>query len=318
MHAVTTVIHRPAHGNVPAVAVNDPVNRFAVEGIWIPIVTPFFNGRVDLDAAQHLATDLINDGVHGLIVCGTTGEAAALDDREQAALLCAVMEAVGPRCPVMMGFSGSNTHAVAEKIAKCNQYAPAAYLISPPSYVRPSQEGILQHFKAIAKKTELPIVLYNIPSRTGVNMLPSTVATLAADPHFVAIKESSGDREQLSELIEGRTLNVLSGDDALLLRTLDIGGHGAISAAAHLRPDLYVRIYELMQIGMTGRASTIFSALLPMIHLLFSEPNPAPLKAALAMQGRMSEEMRLPMVPMSAEGKKKLAHALEQLTMLQL
>lgn len=289
------------------------VNTVAVKGIWVPIVTPFFHGRLDLDAAQRLATDLVNDGIHGLIVCGTTGEAAALDDREQGALLCAVIEAVGARCPVFMGVSGSNTRQIAEKITWLDQCEPDGYLISPPSYVRPSQEGIRQHFLKIASQTELPVVLYNIPARTGVNMTPETIASLADDPQFVAIKESSGDREQLSDIIASRALNVLSGDDAMLLRTLDLGGHGAISAAAHLRPDLYVRIYELMQIGMTGRASTLFGALLPMIHLLFSEPNPAPLKAVLSMQGRMSEEMRLPMLPMSAEGKKKLAQAFERI-----
>ena len=286
------------------------VNTVAVKGIWVPIVTPFFNGRLDLDAAQRLAVDLASEGVHGLIVCGTTGEAAALDECEQGALLCAVIEAVGARCPVFMGISGSNTHQVAQRVAQLDRCEPDGYLISPPSYVRPSQEGIRQHFLTIATKTQRPIVLYNIPARTGINMLPETVVALAADPHFVAIKESSGDREQLSELIASRSLNVLSGDDALMLRTLDRGGHGAISAAAHLRPDLYVRIYELMQIGMTGRASTLFSALLPMIRLLFSEPNPAPLKAVLSMQRRISEEMRLPMLPMTAEGRKKLEQAL--------
>lgn len=286
------------------------------EGIWVPIVTPFRNGSIDFDAAQRLAVDLANDGVHGIVVCGTTGEAAALDEPEQAALLQSIIEAVGSRCPVVMGISGSNTRIVAEKVARYNQYEPAGFLISPPSYVRPSQQGILLHFQAIAAQTDRPIIIYNIPARTGVNMEAETVIALASDPHFVAIKESSGNVAQLAEIINSQSLKVLSGDDALFLTTLDLGGHGAISAGAHIRPDLFVRIYELMQAGQVAQASTLFNALLPLIKLLFSEPNPGPIKAALAAQGRIREELCLPMTPMSAAGQKKLAAILEQVISL--
>src|ERR1035437_567679 len=127
------------------------------QGIWIPVVTPFRNGFVDLDAAQRLAVDLVDSGVHGLVVCGTTGEAATLDENEQAAMLCAVQEAVGSRCPVVMGIAGSDTRAVVDKVARYNQYETAGYLISPPAYVRPSQQGILLHFQAISAATDRPI-----------------------------------------------------------------------------------------------------------------------------------------------------------------
>ncbi len=286
------------------------------EGIMVPIVTPFCNNAIDFDAAQRLAFDLVNDGVHGIVVCGTTGEAAALDDHEQAALLCAVMEAVGTRCPVLMGVSGSNTRVIAEKIASFNQYEPAGFLLSPPSYVRPSQQGILLHFQAIAARTDYPIVIYNIPARTGVNIAAETVIALAADPHFIAIKESSGNVAQLAEIINSKSLNVLSGDDALFLTTLTLGGHGAISAAAHIRPDLFVRICELMKLGEVEQATTIFNALLPLIHILFSEPNPGPIKAALAMQGKVQQNLRLPMTVMSTSGQEKLALVLEQVMAL--
>ena len=133
------------------------------EGIWIPTVTPFRNGFVDLDAAQRVAVDLVDSGVHGLVVCGPTGEAATLDDDEQAAMLRAVREAVGSRCPVVMGIGGSDTRAVVEKVARFNQYDTAGFLITPPSYVRPSQQGILLHYQAIAAATDRPIILYNIP-----------------------------------------------------------------------------------------------------------------------------------------------------------
>ena len=286
------------------------------KGIWVPIVTPFHNDAIDFDAAQCLAYDLVNDGVHGIVVCGTTGEAAALDEHEQAALLCALMEAVGTRCPVLMGISGSNTRVVAEKIASFNHYGPAGFLLSPPSYVRPSQQGILLHLQAVAARTDLPMVIYNIPARTGVNITTETVIALAADPQFVAIKESSGNVAQLAEIINSKSLKVLSGDDALFLTTLALCGHGAISAAAHIRPDLFVRIYELMKLGEAEQATTIFNALLPLIHILFSEPNPGPIKAALAMQGKIQQNLRLPMTPMSISGQEQLAGVLEDVMAL--
>lgn len=290
----------------------------AFEGIWVPIVTPFHNGEVALDAAQRLAVDLVDKGIHGIVVCGTTGEAAALSEREQATLLCAIIEAVGARCPVAMGVSGSNTRVVAEKVKSYNHYAPAAYLLSAPSYVRPSQEGILWHFQAVASQTDRPIIIYNIPARTGVNIDAATVTTLAMDPHFVAIKESSGDVSQLMKIINSTSLKVLSGDDALLLTTLDLGGHGAISAGAHIRPDLFVRIVDLMRAGQTEQASIIFHALLPLIRQLFSEPNPGPIKAALAIQGKMNDNLRLPMTPMSSAGKDKLVEILQEVADLRI
>ncbi len=286
-------------------------------GIWVPIVTPFKNGEVDLAAAQALADSLINQGIHGLIVCGTTGEAAALDEVEQAALLCAVIAVAKGRCPVAMGISGSNTRAVAEKVKRCNRYAPSAYLLSAPSYVRPSQQGILWHFQAIAAQTDIPIIIYNIPARTGVNIEAATIAALAQDQRFVAIKESSGQLTQIKEIIEHTSLKVLSGDDSMLLSTLMLGGHGAISAAAHIRPDLFVRLYDLLKAGNTEDASLLFNALLPLIHLLFSEPNPGPVKAALSMQGKIRETLRLPMTPMSPDGKEKLVRVLDDVMALQ-
>lgn len=281
------------------------------EGIWIPIVTPFRNGAVDLDAAQTLAAEFVDRGVHGLVVCGTTGEAATLDDNEQSSLLCAVQEAVGSRCPVVLGIAGSDTRAVVEKVTQFNLYGPAGFLISAPLYVRPSQQGILLHFQAISAATDRPIILYNIPARTGVNIEPATVKALAADPRFVAIKQSNGELTELVDIINHTSLTVLCGDDALLLATLYLGGDGAISAAAHIRPDLYVQLFELMRSGRIEQARAIFNVMLPLIRVLFSEPNPGPVKAALGMQGRIHEELRLPMTPMSRIGKAKLAAALE-------
>ncbi len=286
------------------------------EGIWVPVVTPFRNGAVDLDAAQRLAVDLVDSGVHGLVVCGTTGEAATLDEDEQAAMLCAVHEAVGSRCPVVMGIGGSDTRAVVEKVARYNQYESAGLLISAPAYVRPSQQGILLHFQAISAVTDRPIILYNIPARTGVNIEQATFVALSADPNFVAIKQCGGDISLMSDLVNHTSLQVLCGDDALILATLCLGGHGAISAAAHIRPDLYVHVFDLVRAGQIEQARAVFNALLPLIRILFAEPNPGPVKAALALQGRIREELRLPMTPISQIGKEKLAGILEQVMAL--
>lgn len=283
------------------------------QGIWVPLVTPFRNGEVDLDCAARLALDLAGSGIHGLVVCGTTGEAATLSEREQDALLAAVLQAVGPNFPVVMGIGGSDTRAVVEKVQRYNDHPLAGLLISAPSYVRPSQHGIVQHFQAISAATDHSIIVYNIPARTGVNIAPATVAELAQDSRFVAIKEACGDLNQIAALLLTTRLDVLSGDDALLLPTLCLGGQGAISAAAHIRPDLYVQLYELVKSGHVGTARELFKAMLPMIRLLFSESNPGPVKAALALQGKIENTLRLPLTSMSSSGQERLAQALQRM-----
>lgn len=283
------------------------------EGIWVPLVTPFRQGKLDLYSAQQLALSLSAAGVHGLVVCGTTGEAATLNEHEQDKMLCGAMEAVQNRCPVVMGVSGSDTRVVAEKIARLNSLRPAGFLVSAPSYVRPSQEGIRLHFEAVANAAASPVILYNIPARTGVNIDVATVNALERRANIVAVKECGGNLAQTMELINRTDLNILCGDDALMFNTLCLGGHGAISAAAHIRPDLFVHLFELVRAGQIGPARTLFRQLLPMIQLLFSEPNPGPVKAALAIQGQMLDELRLPMTSMSTPGRLKLAKALEKL-----
>jgi 4-hydroxy-tetrahydrodipicolinate synthase len=285
------------------------------QGIWVPMVTPFCDGDgdIDFDAAQQLACELAASGVDGLVVCGTTGEAAMLSAAEQGMLLDSVLEAVGPRFPVVMGIGGSDTRSVVATVQRYNDHPLAGLLVSAPAYVRPSQEGIVRHFQAIAAATDQSIVLYNVPARTGVNIEPQTAALLARDSHFVAIKEAGGKLQQLGELLLDTRLDVLCGDDALLLASLSMGGHGAMSAAAQVRPDLYAQLYHLVRQGRHGAAGALFKTMLPVIRLLFAEPNPAPVKAALAMQGKVRDALRLPMTPMSAAGQAALAAALEPL-----
>lgn len=288
----------------------------AIDGLWIPIVTPFRNGAVDLDAAQRLALEFAGSGVDGIVVCGTTGEAATLEEHEQAAMLSAVREAVGRRCGVAMGLAGSDSRVVARKAACYSRLDADALLVPPPSYVCPSQEGILAHFREVASATDLPVILYNIPARTGVTIEQATFMALAQDSRFVAVKQCGGNQAQLMDLISESGLKVLCGDDTAIFTTLCLGGHGAISAAAHVRPDLYVRLYDLVGAGDLAEARALFYALLPLIRLLFSEPNPGPVKAALARQGRIRDELRLPMTPMSGPGRDRLACVLDQVMAL--
>lgn len=286
------------------------------EGIWIPLVTPFKNGQPAYDQAQQLSLKLLDAGVHGIVVCGTTGEAATLSDSEQRHMLSAILEVVPATCPVLMGISGSDTRALAEKVSGIRDSGLSGFLVSAPSYVRPSQEGIRRHFEVIANATYKSIVLYNIPARTGVNIDLSSVIALQRLANIVAVKECGGNQTQMTGLIDCTDLKIMCGDDALLYQSFWLGAHGAISAATHIRPDLFVRLFELMRAGEITSARALFENLLPLIQVLFSEPNPAPVKAALAMQGYINEELRLPMTPMSNAGRARLADAMEKIMAL--
>lgn len=284
-----------------------------LHGIWVPLVTPMHHGELDLSLLQRLADRVIVGGAHGLVVCGTTGEAPQLDLAEQSAALAAVLEVARKRCPVLMGIGGSDTFAAASRVLEFDDEELAGYLVSTPAYVRPSQEGLLRHFETIADATARPIVLYNVPARTGVHLELTTARKLAERPQFAAIKEAGGSLQQMADLVQHTPLSVLCGDDALLFSALCGGAHGAISASAHIRTDLYVQLYDLVRAQRLAEARSLSARLLPMMQLLFSEPNPAPLKAALSMQGLLRDELRLPMVPATAACREKLAAALEAL-----
>ncbi|MBV8656740.1 MAG: 4-hydroxy-tetrahydrodipicolinate synthase [Burkholderiales bacterium] len=283
------------------------------EGIWVPMVTPFRNGALDLVAAARLAKYLWAGGIAGLVICGTTGEPATMTWQEQQQLLGAVAEAV-PDCPLLFGLSGNDTRAVAACAATLSHAPVAGLLVTAPYYTRPSQAGIQLHFEAVAAATPLPIVLYNIPYRTGVQIDLTTCRALAANDQFVAIKESGGGNlEQLRGLIETTPLKVLGGEDGLIFLSLCMGGHGAIAAAAHIRPDLYVAMHRRMAGGDLAGARAIDRMLQPLINLLFAEPNPAPVKYALATLGLLEDELRLPMLPISLALRERIQPVLEQM-----
>jgi 4-hydroxy-tetrahydrodipicolinate synthase len=283
------------------------------EGIWVPMVTPFCKGQVDYARAALLAQHLAEQGADGLIVSATTGEAASLSVTEQHLLLDTVLAALSPDYPVAFGISGNNTAEVIAAVEAVNDKPLAALLISAPYYVRPSQAGIVQHFEAIAAVSRHPIIIYNIPYRTGVNIEPATIELLSKNSRFVAIKESAGGNlEQIDRLINHSPLKFLSGEDLLIYLCCCLGGHGAISAAAHIRPDLFKKMQQLVKDGNLSAARAIDQQLRPIIKLLFSESNPAPIKAVLAMQGLINEELRLPMTAVSTELKQQLAAGLAE------
>ncbi len=263
-------------------------------GIWVALVTPFDHGEIDFSALKNLAQKIAASGVAGLVVCGSTGEAAALNDREQLAVLDAVLGAV-PDCPIIMGLAGNNMADGLQRQQHMQARPIAGLLVTPPYYIRPSQAGLIDYFERLANAATVPLVLYNIPYRTGVNIELQSIRTLARHPRIVAIKDCGGDAAVTMQLIADGTLDVLAGEDQQIFSTLCFGGAGAITAAAHIYPELYVQIAQLIRSEKLNNARQLFYRLLPLIQLLFTEPNPAGVKAALALQGLLHDECRTPM-----------------------
>ncbi|MCY1347940.1 4-hydroxy-tetrahydrodipicolinate synthase [compost metagenome] len=268
-------------------------------GIWVALVTPFNDGAVDFPALRRLARHLLDAGVAGLVACGTTGEAAALSRDEQLAVLDVLLDEV-PGERLVMGLAGNN---LAEALAfqrEVQRRPVAGVLVPAPCYIRPSQEGLLSWFGAIADAASVPVILYDIPYRTGVKLELATLRTLAKHPNVVAIKDCGGNPDTTLALIADGELDVLTGEDAQIFTTLCMGGRGAIAASAHIRPEEFVRLADCVAAGELDTARTIFQGLLPLIRLAFVEPNPAPVKSLLALQGLIRDELRPPMQRSSA------------------
>jgi 4-hydroxy-tetrahydrodipicolinate synthase len=284
----------------------------AFHGIWVPIVTPFHNRQIDFPALQALAQRVAAGGVAGLVVCGSTGEAHLLTCAEQLEVLDAIIAAV-PGCPVIMGLAGSNFETILPHLSAIQARPIVGILAPPPCYIRPSQAGIVSYFDTLANTARAPIILYNIPYRTGVEMTAATLQTLADHPNIAAIKDCGGDPWLTMQLISDGKLQVLAGEDHQMFSTLCMGGAGAIAASAHIRPDLYVQLYTLIAAEELLAARKLFHHLLPLIRLLFAEPNPAPLKALLAHQKLICPELRPPMQGPSAALLERLVIALEKM-----
>jgi len=281
-------------------------------GIWIPLITPFADGAVDHAALRALVRRYADAGVAGIVALGTTGEPSALDAAEQDAVLATILEAARDApLPVVVGVSGNNTASMRERIQELNSLPVAGVLMAAPYYVRPSQAGIVSHFTALADASNKPIVLYDIPQRTGVRLELDTLLTLAGHPRIKAVKDCAGSLDTTLALIRDGRLQVLAGEDLQMFNTLCMGGSGAIAASAHVRTERFVALYRAVAAGALDEARRIFHTLVPLIHALFAEPNPAPVKASLALQGLIRDEVRLPMTRASEILAQRLA-ALER------
>ncbi|MFM0131907.1 4-hydroxy-tetrahydrodipicolinate synthase [Paraburkholderia sediminicola] len=274
-------------------------------GIWVSLITPFADGEVDHAALRALVRRYADAGIAGLVALGTTGEPAALDAAEQDAVLATILDeadahaaargADAPALPVLVGVSGNHTASMKERIEQLNALPIAGVLMAAPYYIRPSQAGIVGHFMALADASDKPVVLYDIPYRTGVRLELDTLLTLAAHPRIQAVKDCAGSLDTSLALIRDGRLQVLTGEDITMFNTLCLGGSGAIAASAHLRPERFVALYRALSAGRLDEGRRIFHELAPLIQALFAEPNPAPVKALLAAQGLIRDELRMPM-----------------------
>jgi 4-hydroxy-tetrahydrodipicolinate synthase len=283
--------------------------RFA--GVTVALVTPFRDGAVDFDGLRRLVEWHVEQGTNCISPVGTTGESPTLDHEEHERVIAAVVESAGGRIKVMPG-TGSNSTREAIRLTRFAQRAGAdAALMVGPYYNKPTQEGYYHHFAAVAAAVDLPIILYNIPGRTGSNMLPETIARLAELPQIVGIKESTGSLDQASQIAALSNLTILSGDDSLTLPLMSIGGRGVVSVAANLVPRDLKALVHAFDSGRFAEALQWHRRLFPLCRdLLGVATNPIPLKAALKLLGRGNGEMRLPMAPLDEAGEARVRKTL--------
>jgi len=285
-------------------------------GTGVAMVTPFkSNMEVDYPALEKLTNHLIDGGVDFLVVQGTTGESVTLNKDEKQRVLDCVVAANSGRLPVVFGHGGNNTAELVQGFDELNLSGVDAILSASPNYNKPTQPGIIAHFKAVADKSPKPIILYNVPGRTSSNMLASTTLTLANHPNVIAIKEASGNIDQFGELIQKRPAKflVLSGDDNLIVPHMALGGDGVISVVGNAFPREFSQIARSCFQGDYNRARKLHYLLIDFIQMLFAEGNPGGIKAAMAELGIMQNVLRLPLVPVSEELQKKLQHRIEQI-----
>ncbi len=279
-------------------------------GVWIPLVTPFRESRLDLPSLQRLVEDLVPRGIAGLVAGATTGESLVLSRDELSTLVRAVKDAAGGRVPVLAGAGGPDTRRVIASVARAAQAGADGVLSICPYYTRPDQRGILAHFQAVAASTPLPVVLYNNPVRAAVRMHNDTIRRLAEIDNVVGLKDCAGDVTQSMELLldPPPRFAILTGEDALFYPMLTLGAAGGILAAAHWATGSFVEVWRAVEQNDHRRARAIWARLLPGTRLLFEEPSPAPIKHLLEATGRIaSGELRLPLVPPGDALKRRLA-----------
>ena len=284
------------------------------KGSIVAIVTPFNNGAVDLEKLRELVEFQIEGGTDAIVPCGTTGEASTLDYDEHMLVIKTVVEQVNKRVPVIAG-TGSNSTAEAIELTQLAKDAGVdGCLLVTPYYNKPTQEGLYLHYKAVAEGVAIPQILYNVPGRTGVNLLPETVARLASIKNIVAIKEATGSLQQASEVLAlcGDQIDVLSGDDFITFPMMACGAKGVISVLANIMPKAVGDLTDAYFAGDLATARKLHLDTLKISNAMFIESNPVPVKTALGLMGKCSDEVRLPLAPMSETNKNKLAAIMKE------
>jgi 4-hydroxy-tetrahydrodipicolinate synthase len=284
-------------------------------GAFTALVTPFRNGEVDVEALESLVEFQIENGIHGLVPCGTTGESPTLSESEDRLVIETVVRISNGRVPVIAGTGSNNTESAIKYTKMAEDAGANGSLQVSPYYNKPTQEGLYRHFATIAENTSLPLVLYNIPGRTSVAIEPDTIARLAEDvPNIVGVKEatlSTGIAGEIKRLC-GDEFDVLSGDDPMTLPIMALGGSGVIGVTSNIAPGIFSDMVNALMEGDFERGRNIHYQLLPLFKALFVQTNPIPVKTAASLLGLCSDEMRLPLVPMSGDALRDLEEALER------
>ena len=284
------------------------------EGTFTALLTPFRSGGVDETALRQLVELQVEAGVDGVVPCGSTGESATLSHDEHRRVVEIVVAAAAGRVQVVAGTGSNNTAEAVELTRHAKQAGADGALLISPYYNKPTQEGIVAHYTEIARQTAFPLIVYNIPGRTASNILPATMLRLADTEHIVAAKEACGDIAQISETIAlcGPDFSVVSGDDALALALIAVGGQGVISTTSNVAPRQMVELVRSARGGDLERARSIHQQLRPLFDVLFCETNPIPVKAAVSMLGLCDEEIRLPMTRLTDPNRERLRLVLKE------
>jgi 4-hydroxy-tetrahydrodipicolinate synthase len=278
------------------------------KGSIVAIVTPFTSGALDEDKLRELVEFQIEGGTDAIVPCGTTGESSTLDYEEHDRVIQIVVEQVKKRVPVIAGTGSNSTREAIEMTEHAKQLGADGCLLVTPYYNKPTQEGLYLHYKAVAEAVAIPQILYNVPGRTGVNLLPETVARLSAIKNIVAIKEATGSLQQASEILAlcGDQIDVLSGDDFITFPMMACGAKGVISVLANIMPKAVASLTDAYFAGDLATARKLHLDTLKISNAMFIESNPVPVKTALGLMGKCSDEVRLPLAPMGAANKAKL------------
>jgi 4-hydroxy-tetrahydrodipicolinate synthase len=288
------------------------LTRENLKGSMVALVTPFQNGKIDEPTVKRLIDFHIQEGTDVIVPCGTTGEAATMTHEEHKWMMSFVIEYVNKRVPVICGAGSNSTEEAVGLVRHAKETGADAVLMVTPYYNKPTQEGLYRHYEYLAKKVDIPIVLYNVPGRTGISIAPETVQRLAKIPTIIGIKEASGSLDQASKIMSLCDLPVVSGEDSINLPLLSIGAKGVISVVANVAPRKMHEMIQAFQAGDAERAKTLHYELFGLSKVLFIETNPIPVKTALALMKMVKEEFRLPLCEIGKEARSKLIEELKK------